>query len=444
MRAPRLGHDKPILGLAVTSGLLALAAAVILLRPLRVDSWKATFLLAALAILWFALGKAVRDRDTRSLQTIENVIGALRQGDYSIRGREISRKRAHSRVIWELNQLAEMLQRKRLRDVESEALLRAIMTKIDIAIFTFDEEKRLRLANHAGERLLGRRLDELTNTSVIELGIEDWLTGPTARTIEGKFGEKQGRWALRRSVFWAEGRPWQLVIIADLRDALREEERQAWQRIVRVLGHELNNSVAPIQSIAESLQDTVRGQHRSLDWEEDLRRGLHVIGTRAASLKRFLEGYGGLVGLPTPRRQRFDLAALARRVAGIESRVAVRVEPGPPMQIDADEDQLEQALINLVRNGADAASETDGGVTLGWSSRNGCVEIVVTDDGAGLASTANLFVPFFTTKPGGSGIGLSISRQIAEAHGGTLTLENRLDRQGCVARLILPVSSFEP
>jgi signal transduction histidine kinase len=241
-------------------------------------------------------------------------------------------------------------------------------------------------------------------------------------------------------VFRERGRPQQLVVVADLQQALREEERQAWQRIIRVLGHELNNSLAPIQSIAESLQGIVAHGERPEDWEADLRRGLQVIGARAAALSRFLDGYRQLARLPAPQPRRIAVEDLVRRVAGLETRIRVEVRPGPPVVLEADADQIEQLLINVTRNAADAALETRGGVVLSWRGDAAEVEITVTDGGPGLANTANLFVPFFTTKPGGSGIGLSLSRQIAEAHGGTLSLENRPDRKGCVARLVLPLA----
>jgi signal transduction histidine kinase len=152
-----------------------------------------------------------------------------------------------------------------------------------------------------------------------------------------------------------------------------------------------------------------------------------------------MAAYAQLAKLPPPRLQPVDIGALLRRVAGVETRLEVSVQPGPDLTIQADGDQLEQLVINLIRNAVDASLETNGGVRLGWKKSGGYLEVSVQDDGAGLPNTANLFVPFFTTKPGGSGIGLVLSRQIAEAHGGSLTLENRTDASGGEARLRLPV-----
>ena len=230
-----------------------------------------------------------------------------------------------------------------------------------------------------------------------------------------------------------------MLVIADLSRPLREEERQAWQRLIRVLGHELNNSLAPIRSMAGTLGSLLAREPRAPDWEEDMRRGLEVIKIRAEALSRFMEAYARLARLPTPKLQPVEVSSMVRRVAGLETRLKVTVLPGPALTIRADGDQLEQLLINLLRNAVDAALETGGGVTVVWSRNGRQMELRIEDEGPGLSNTSNLFVPFFTTKPNGSGIGLVLSRQIAEAHGGALTLANRIERSGCQARLRLPL-----
>jgi two-component system, NtrC family, nitrogen regulation sensor histidine kinase NtrY len=220
---------------------------------------------------------------------------------------------------------------------------------------------------------------------------------------------------------------------------LRAEERSAWQRIVRVLGHEINNSLAPIKSIAGSLGSLTRREERPADWEEDLRSGLQVIESRSESLGRFMGAYARLARLPRPSVGPVRVADWVHRVAALETRLEVRVHPGPTVVVTADGDQLDQLLINLLHNAVDAALETGGGVQVGWSTRAGVVEVVVEDEGPGLPDPGNLFVPFFTTKASGSGIGLVLSRQIAEAHGGALVLEPRKDARGARASLRLPL-----
>jgi two-component system nitrogen regulation sensor histidine kinase NtrY len=220
---------------------------------------------------------------------------------------------------------------------------------------------------------------------------------------------------------------------------LREEERHAWQRLVRVLGHEMNNSLAPIKSIAASLEALLRRQPPPPDWEDDARSGLRSIATRADSLSRFMEAYARLARLPPPQKEHVDIGELIRRVVSLEPRLAVQILPGPETRITADGAQIEQLLINLVHNAVDASLENHGGgVSIGWREASDCIEVLVTDEGPGIMNPTNLFVPFFTTKPGGSGIGLALSRQIAEAHGGSLGLTNRGARTGAEATLRLP------
>jgi len=243
---------------------------------------------------------------------------------------------------------------------------------------------------------------------------------------------------MRRTRIRERGLPLELVVISDLTQALSEQELLAWQRLVRVLGHELNNSLAPIKSIAGSLVSILNRDPMPDDWRDDMKRGLTVITSRSESLSRFIGAYARLAKLPRPQLQPLDVSACVGRAVSFETRLEVKVLGGPEMTVQADPDQLEQVLINLLRNAADASLTTNGGVGIGWRRDGSMMEIWIRDDGPGLSSTANLFVPFFTTKPGGSGIGLFLSRQIAEGHGGALMLENRTDGPGCLARLRLP------
>jgi nitrogen fixation/metabolism regulation signal transduction histidine kinase len=299
----------------------------------------------------------------------------------------------------------------------------------------------LRLVNRAGERLLARPAEQLLDRTAHELGFGELLNGETSRTASLNFPGGTGRWGIRRGSFRQEGRPHQLLVMTDLSRALRDEERQAWQRIVRVIGHELNNSLAPIKSLAGTMGTLLAKTPRAEDWESDLKNGLTIIASRADALSRFMEAYARLARLPAPRAQSVDVAAWIHRVAALETRMKVELEPGPAMAIRADGDQLEQLLINLVRNAVDAVAELNrtGRVKVGWAKSPSGLEVWVQDDGPGLSDSANLFVPFFTTKSTGTGIGLALCRQIAEAHGGSLALENRKDGAGCIARLKLPI-----
>jgi nitrogen fixation/metabolism regulation signal transduction histidine kinase len=434
----QLPYSRRIWVLAVLTGLPAGIVALTLLWTGDFTSkvqWTLTVLIVG---FWWGCAMALRERVILPLQTVSNLLAALREGDYSIRGRAAGRDDPLAEVMHEVNALGKTLREQRLGALEATALLQTVMSEIEVAVFAFDGEQRLRLVNRAGERLLHRPIEQLLGRSASELGLDDCLQ-PGSRTLQKTFPGAVGRWGIRRSTFREGGLPHQLLVIADLSRELREEERVAWQRLVRVLGHELNNSLAPIRSIAGSLDSMLKKEPRPHDWEDDLDRGLTIISSRAEALSRFMAAYARLAKLPPPIRQEMEVGPWVRRIAQLETRVPVELESGPELTIHADGDQLEQLLINLVRNAADAVVETGGGVKVGWSRRNGLLEVYVEDEGPGLPNTANLFVPFFTTKPGGTGIGLALSRQIAEAHGGTLTLENRQSAKGCDARLRLPI-----
>ncbi len=392
-----------------------------------------------IGLFWLSFAFAAQGAVTRPLQTLSNLLAALREGDYSIRARGGRRNDALGEVIIEVNELGETLRTQRLGAMEATLLLRTVMTEIEVAIFTFDGQHRLRLVNRAGERLLAQPAERLLGRLASELGLDECLEGEVPRTAQLVFPGGMGRWGVSRSVFREGGLPHQLLVLTDLSRALREEERQAWQRLLRVLGHELNNSLAPIRSIAGSLETLVGRDPLPEDWREDVQGGLAVINSRAEALTRFMEAYSRLARLPQPKMQPVDLASCVRRVLSLEQRIPIQSVPGPAVTIQADSDQIEQLLINLLRNAVDASLETGGGVHVRWVRDGAFVDVLVEDEGPGLSSTANLFVPFFTTKPGGSGIGLVLSRQIAEAHGGTLSLHNRADARGCEARLRLPL-----
>jgi len=435
-----LAHDRRVLLLALSAGLPGLLATAALL--IAGDySPRVLWTVGALVVLvWLAFAFSVQGHVIHPLRTLSNLLAALREEDYSFRARRTRGEDALSQAMAEVNMLADTLREQRLGALEATALLRKVSEEIDVAVFTFDGDERLRLANRAAERILARPAEQLLGRTAEELGLATALRADGPRVLDLAFPGSLGRYEARHSAFRQGGRPHQLLVLADLSRALRDEERQAWQRLIRVIGHELNNSLAPIKSIAGSLEALLAKQPRPPDVDEDMRSGLSVIASRAEALSRFMEAYARLARLPEPQRGELAVDALVRRVAGLETRVGVKVEAGPELRIRADGDQLEQLLINLVRNAADAAAETGGAVIIGWRRLAAArqVEIWVDDDGPGLPATSNLFVPFFTTKPQGSGIGLVLARQIAEAHGGALTLANRASGRGCRALLRLP------
>ncbi len=436
---PKLNHERRILLLTLMAGGPAVLMAMIIIWTGDYSDkvqWTVTVFLLG---LWLGFSFVVRERVVYPLQVLSNLLAALREGDFSLRARGAHLEDALGEVMLEVNALGATLREQRLEAMEATALLRTVMAEIDVAVFAFDGDQCLRLVNQAGARLLARPTERLLGHHAADLGLAECLNGDPTRMLQMTFPGGVGRWRVRRSTIWEQGLPHQLLVLTDLSQALREEERQAWQRIVRVLGHELNNSLAPIKSIAGSLSRLLSREPLPHDWREDMQSGLAVMATRAEALSRFMETYARLARLPQPRFRPMPVGDWIRRVASLETRLNVTIVPGPELTIQADSDQLEQLLINLVQNAVDASLETGGTVQVGWAKRVGYLEVWVEDEGPGLPKTSNLFVPFFTTKPGGSGIGLVLSRQIVEAHGGSLTLENRSMGRGCEARLRLPL-----
>ncbi|MEY2542312.1 MAG: two-component system, NtrC family, nitrogen regulation sensor histidine kinase NtrY [Verrucomicrobiota bacterium] len=434
----RLSHENRLTWLTLFAAAPAILIALALLwfgdYTAKVQ-WTLTLLIAGCAAGFVS---SVREHVVRPLQTMTNLLAALREGDYSIRARGARENDALGEALLEINSLGETLRVQRLGAFEATALLRTIMAEIDVAVFTFDPERRLRLVNRAGENLLGQPIDKLLGRRASDLGLAACFESDEDAPLNLSFPGGSGRWGVRRSTFRERGLPHELLVLTDLSRTLREEERIAWQRLVRVLGHEMNNSLAPIKSIAGSLESLLRRQPPPSDWQDDARSGLKSIATRADSLSRFMQAYARLAKLPPPQKEELNLGELIRRVASLETRMTIEVRPGRELSILADGAQIEQLLINILHNAVDASLDTRGGVVVGWREEGDCVEVFAQDEGPGIMNPTNLFVPFFTTKPTGSGIGLALSRQIAEAHGGSLTLANRKGKSGAEALLRLP------
>jgi two-component system nitrogen regulation sensor histidine kinase NtrY len=436
----RLTHDQQILLIALAGGLPgALTSLIILWTGDYTPKVQWTLTVIILGCL-FGFAASLRSRVVLPLQTLANLLAAMREDDFSIRGRTADPEDPLGAALIEVNALAETLHEQRLGAVEATALLRTVMEQVDVAVFAFDPAERLRIVNRTGERLMGRNMEQMLGRTAEELGVTDWF-GDAPRIVDLSLpGGSVGRWEVRRTTFRLGGLPHDLLVLSDVSRPLREQERLAWQRLIRVIGHELGNSLGPIKSIAGSLETLLQRNPPPEDWRDDMSRGLQVIASRTESLSRFTAAYARLARLPAPKLSPVVLKPLLVKIAGLEARVPVHVRPGPDLTVTVDPDQIEQLFINLIRNAADACLEVGGAAaSVGWRRTRHGIEIWVDDDGPGVSNTNNLFVPFFTTKPGGSGIGLLLCRQIAEAHDGSLKLENRIDSRGARATLTLPL-----
>jgi two-component system nitrogen regulation sensor histidine kinase NtrY len=430
-------------------GLLSLPAIVfggMLLRQNHIGTAPSIALGVCLLLYLLLIAAALVDAWIRPLQTLSNVVASLREGDYSFRARGASARDALGELASEINLLADLLQRQRVRSLEATALLARILEVMHAPLFAFDREDTLQLVNEAGLKLLGLPYARCFGRTASELGLEFLLNAPDQSTHTFSFGQRQqtgqSSWLLRKASFRQEGAPHTILLLADVSQALREEEQVAWKRLIRVLGHELSNSLAPIKSIAGSLLSRVDTLGAEKDTLNDFRRGLGVVEGRADALHRFVQSYRKLAQLPPPSLKPVEFGPLIERIATLEQRLCIQVDPGPKVTLSADPDQLEQMLINLLGNAVDASLGRAGcPVRTTWKVAGSTLVVLIEDRGQGIANAENLFVPFYTTKPTGSGVGLVLAQQIARGHGGELQLANREDGEGARATIRLPLNA---
>jgi two-component system nitrogen regulation sensor histidine kinase NtrY len=402
-------------------------------------------LLAGCLLLYLALAAfALTEGIIRPLETLSNVLSSLREGDYSFRARGAGAQDALGELAGEVNALADLLQKQRVHSLEATALLARILEVMNAPLFAFDRGGLLQLVNNAGAKLLGLPQSRCFGRTARELGLEELLDAPdqTIRSFSSKesLTSEPARGLLRKAVFRQDGVPHTLLLLDDVSRPLQEEEQTAWKRLVRVLGHEISNSLTPIKSIAGSLQTRVNQAGADDAILHDLRRGLGVIESRADALNRFVQSYRSLAQLPPPRLMPVPLGPLLEQVVLLEQRLVVRLDAGPSIVLNADPDQLEQMFINLLANAVDASLANDSRtVHASWQLADSTALVTIEDQGLGIANSENLFVPFYTTKPEGSGVGLALAQRIARAHGGEITLVNREDGKGARATIRLPI-----
>lgn len=438
-----LSFERRLFLSVLFAGLPGVGLALFLLWSGQYSLYHKTLGTVVLALLWSLLAVSACGSVTSALRVLSNVIESLKEEDFSFRAAHAIKGDALGDLAIEVNKLAQALNEERLASLETVNLFRRIMSEAGAVMFAFSDDRCVRLMNRDAARLLGHSEEQLLHRSAQELGITDLIEGPPAETITRMFGGLERRWIVRRSHFRFHGIQHTLIVMSEASEALRAEERSAWQKLIRVLGHEINNSLAPIKSIAYTLARTSASENLPAPLKVNLKQGLEVIADRSDSLNRFLQAYTQIAKLPPPSPMVSSLPAIVSNVVALEHRLPIATLSDGCLDVLVDRDQLEHAIINLVRNAVEAVlmnSEVvqDDAVTISWHSHAGDLELWIRDRGIGLPETQNLFVPFYTTKQNGTGIGLVLSRQIIEAHNGRLSIQNRQDGPGCEVRLFLP------
>ncbi|MDF2177151.1 ATP-binding protein [Aliiglaciecola sp. CAU 1673] len=429
---------RQLLGLFLLASLPAALGFLILLWQIEVSVYLAVLLSLLLTLTILYSLYRLHERLDQQFNTLSSLMEAMIRGDLSLRGREKAGKNAQTALLTQLNALADTLSQQRAQVHETALLMDKINRQIDVAILAYDDKHKIQLINGSFCRLLQQEAENLKGQTLNQLGINNLADAPAGAVLDWDFPGAKGQWRLYRDHYQSGGRRHHLLFITDVRQMLRAAERRAWQRLVRVLSHEINNSLAPIASLSDSLKRLLANQ--DFEHQDDVLEGLGIISQRATSLQRFTQSYSRLTHLPEPQRRYQPLRPILDKVAAIFGSQRLSLV-GEDVQLLLDADQLEQLLINLVKNAFEAmVDKPEARVEIRWHTEHGWLLLEVLDSGPGISNAENLFTPFYTTKASGSGIGLVLSRQIAEAHGGSLSLSTRQGAQGAVAKLQLPMA----
>ncbi|KGJ88034.1 sensor histidine kinase [Thalassotalea sp. ND16A] len=377
---------------------------------------------------------------TFQFRTLSNLLEGMSHGDYSLRGRRHSRDDALGELVDQINNLANTLTEQRFSAMEGQHLLKKVIQHINVAIIAVDEQQQLALLNPAAEQLLNVSSEQMLGKPLANIDAQSLLTISQQQVMELTFANKKGQFQVIRDNYRDHGHQHDLFFITDVNHLLREQERQAWQNLIRVLSHEINNSLTPISSFASTISRLAKKQDLSSDFADNLQQSLTIIGERSSSLKQFIDSYRQLTHLPKPQKQNTNLLALLTKVVAIFKQCNIELDISDDITLALDPVQIEQVLINVIKNADEAMQTCPGNISICASTDEHNAILTIADQGIGIASSHNLFTPFYTTKKQGSGIGLVLSRQIIEAHNGFLSMANRNSERGCQITIQLPIN----
>lgn len=383
----------------------------------------------------------IHQKSAYQFRSLSNLLEAMIQGDYSLRARSYEGDSALDELVASINGLAQRLSSQRTESVESQLLLRTVIEHIDVAIVALSEANDISFINPAAKSLLQLGAKDSNATLLKQLSVVQSFPSGHHQVVELSLGRQQGRFNVHVEEFRELGLQHKLLFITDVRTLLRSEERKSWQSLIRVISHEINNSLSPIASISQTLEGLVnRDEGNVLENKKDVVNGLIIITERANSLSQFVDSYKQLAKFPNPKKQVISVLGLCTKIKYFFENKKIIINSKEDISLFVDPVQFEQVLINLFKNSIEAMLESNlkGVIDIQWNVVNDFVRISIYDEGCGIGNLDNLFVPFYSTKSHGSGIGLVLCRQIVEAHGGYLTITNRVNVQGCCAHIEIP------
>lgn len=431
-----------LLSLLTSIPLFLLLVAVMIYANISVYLILLTVLISSLVMVYSH--SKLHQKSAYQFRSLSNLLDAMVQGDYSLRARPSDGDEALNELVDSINSLSLRLNKQRIETTESQLLLTTVINHIDVAILALNENNELVLTNPAAKKLLQipAELQEFDLTeSFSQFDQIAAMNSGNSQVMSLSFANQQGKFNVHLEEYRENGKPQKLVFITDVSTMLRSEERNAWQALVRVISHEINNSLAPIASLSQSLRRLLARKEDLESHKDYLIEGLSIISQRSNSLTEFVNSYKQIASLPEPKKQANSVLELVNKTVALYPDESIEVRNIDDITLFIDAVQFEQVLINLVKNAIEAIKNTgEAGKVVIHGQVNGTVfTLSLVDDGTGVSNVGNLFVPFYTTKSKGSGIGLVLCRQIVEAHGGKVSLTNRVGLSGCIATIELPL-----
>jgi len=369
--------------------------------------------------------------------SLTSLTEALKMEDYSLRAKSPFSQGIVAKLFNELSSLSQSLQVSKSRYDQQMFLLYGLIEQLESPVLILDQDDQLQHANPAVSQLFSVPWQTLKQSPAQKLGLKklnDFWCFDDSKPLN-----MANKWQIRQSEFKENNNNYQLLMLNNISQELQKNEQQAWQNIIRILNHEVRNSLTPISALSQNLLEMPNLT------PEQCQQAIKIIDSRSNNLLQFIDSYSDLAKLPLPNIQQFDLTELLQGIASLVKQVTINLSN--PLIIKADKGQLEQVLLNLIKNAKEAQlskgkpnKNLSEDIEVQVFKTDQQVIIKVLDQGCGIANTDNLFVPFYTTKAEGTGIGLALSRQIISNHQGELTLTNRPDQTGAVASITLSLA----